>query len=79
MWKKKDIEYKAKKDLVDRVKTSWDCWEAHKKISYKGEVDEHGIDTTICGKDQLMSVEEWELVLKNIQLLYFRVRLEKSN
>jgi hypothetical protein len=64
MKKKKDVEDKAKKDLADREKTSWDWWKAHKKISYQGEVEEHGVDTTICGKDQLMSVEEWELVLR---------------
>jgi hypothetical protein len=46
--KKKDTENKARKDLADREKTVAECWEAHKKISYKGEVDGHGIDTIIC-------------------------------
>jgi hypothetical protein len=50
---KKDAEDKLKKDLADREKASLDCWEAYKKISYQGEVDERGINTIIWRKISL--------------------------
>jgi hypothetical protein len=66
MKKKKDGEDKTKKDLIDREKLSWDRWELHEKISYKREVDGHGIKTIMWGKDQLLNPEEWEYSLRKM-------------
>jgi hypothetical protein len=46
------------KDLADRNKVALAHWDAHLKKSYLGEIEEHGIDTIVWGKDQGMNSEE---------------------
>jgi hypothetical protein len=79
MQKKKDAEDKAKKDLADKEKACWDRWKPHKKISYRGKVDGHCIDTIIWGRDQFMNPEEWEHTLRKYSSFVIQGKITKLN
>jgi hypothetical protein len=49
------------------------------KKSYLGEIEEHGIDTIVWGKDQGMNSEEWAYALKKYSSFFIQGRMAELN
>jgi hypothetical protein len=53
--------------------------EEHKKISYKREVDGHGIEIIIWDKDQFMNAKEWEYALRKYSTFIIQGKMGEHN